>query len=111
MSAKESMRQQVLAVYQERIAEVQQKMNAMGRWRGRGKRLELAHRLSYYERAIERIEGNWRGKGRSGVEFGREGHPYQEDLGILGRDRSLSCWPQRGQRRARNGWRSFCWIR
>jgi hypothetical protein len=78
------MRQQVLAVYQERIAEVRQKMNAMGRWRGRGKRLELAHRLSYYERAIERIEGNWRGKGRSGVEFGREGHPYQEDLGILG---------------------------
>jgi len=45
--------------------------------------IDLAHRLSYFECGIDRMEGNWRGKGRSGMEFVREHHLYQLDLEIL----------------------------
>lgn len=45
---------------------------------------DSGHRADFYERGIERIEGNWRGKGRSGLEFAREHHLYESDLDVLG---------------------------
>ena len=44
----------------------------------------LARRLSFFETGMERMEGDWRGKGRTGMEFLREHHLYQSDLDILG---------------------------
>jgi hypothetical protein len=76
--------QKVLDVYRERMASLRTQIQATGKWLGRSERLELAHRLSFYERAIERVEGNWRSQGETGVEFARSSHPYQEDLTILG---------------------------
>lgn len=52
--------------------------------RSRAKALELARRSNFYERGIDRMEGNWRGKGSTGLEFARESHLYQADLEILG---------------------------
>jgi len=46
--------------------------------------LELAHRASFYERGIDRLAENWRGKGCDGLDFARDGHLYQDDLAILG---------------------------
>lgn len=46
--------------------------------------IELAQRLAFNERATERIESDWRGKGRTGIEFARASHLYQKDLDILG---------------------------
>ena len=43
-----------------------------------------ARRSAFYERGIDRIEDNWRGKGSAGLEFAREHHLYQSDLDILG---------------------------
>jgi MutS domain V len=43
-----------------------------------------ARRSAFYERGIDRIEDNWRGKGSTGLEFAREHHLYQSDLDILG---------------------------
>lgn len=50
----------------------------------RARATELARRLSFSERGIDRMQGNWRGKGRAGMEFLREHHLYQSDLDILG---------------------------
>jgi hypothetical protein len=46
--------------------------------------LGSALRSSFYERGIDRLEDNWRGTGRTGLEFAREHHLYQSDLDILG---------------------------
>ena len=43
-----------------------------------------ARRSAFYERGIDRIEDDWRGKGSAGLEFAREHHLYQSDLDILG---------------------------
>ena len=43
-----------------------------------------ARRSDFYERGIDRIEDDWRGKGSAGLEFAREHHLYQSDLDILG---------------------------
>jgi hypothetical protein len=45
---------------------------------------QLAHRASFYERGIERLNESWRGKGRTGLEYARDNHLYQADLDILG---------------------------
>jgi hypothetical protein len=50
----------------------------------RARVLDLALRSSFHERGIDRLEDNWRGKGRTGLEFAREHHLYQSDLDILG---------------------------
>jgi len=50
----------------------------------RARMLDLALRSSFYERGIDRLEDNWRGKGRTGLEFARDQHLYQADLDILG---------------------------
>jgi hypothetical protein len=39
----------------------------------------------FYERAIQRLQGDWQGRGSAGDEFVRMAHPYQTDLNILGR--------------------------
>jgi hypothetical protein len=50
----------------------------------RARMLDSALRSGFYERGIDRLEDNWRGKGRTGLEFAREHHLYQSDLDILG---------------------------
>jgi hypothetical protein len=58
---------------------------ALSRYLGsRSRSIRLAHRMSFYERGMERMEGNWHGKGAKGLEFAREDHLYQADLDILG---------------------------
>jgi hypothetical protein len=52
--------------------------------RARAKSIGLARRASFYERGIDRMEGNWRGKGSTGEDFARDHHPCQSDLDILG---------------------------
>ncbi|MFT4112847.1 MutS-related protein [Silvibacterium sp.] len=44
----------------------------------------LAVRIEGLEGALARISNRWQGKGRSGAEFSRAGHLYQDDLKILG---------------------------
>ena len=46
--------------------------------------IDSARRSAFYERGIDRIEDNWRGKGSTGLEFARKHHLYQSDLDILG---------------------------
>lgn len=48
------------------------------------KLIDSARRSAFYERGIDRLEDNWRGKGSAGLEFAREHHLYQSDLDILG---------------------------
>jgi hypothetical protein len=43
----------------------------------RARMLDFALRSSFYERGIDRLEDNWRGKGRTGLEFAREHHLYR----------------------------------
>src|ERR1039458_4905662 len=46
--------------------------------------VELARRSGFYERGIERLEDDWRGKGSTGWDYARDKHLYQADLDILG---------------------------
>jgi hypothetical protein len=46
--------------------------------------VELARRSGFYERGIERLEDDWRGKGSTGWDYARDKHLYQADLEILG---------------------------
>ena len=52
--------------------------------RSRKKSITMAHRSSFYERGIDRLEDNWRGKGSTGMAYARSNHIYQSDLDILG---------------------------
>jgi hypothetical protein len=40
---------------------------------------------AYYARGLERLEDNWAGKGKTGVEFLNASHPYARDLDLFGR--------------------------
>jgi hypothetical protein len=60
-------------------------------------RAERAER--FYLRGIERLEGTWRGKGRTGERFLERGHPYARDLDLFGKgslyellDTTVSPW-------------------
>ena len=46
-------------------------------------RIERAER--FYRRGIERLEGNWQGKGRTGDRFLERDHPYARDLDVFGK--------------------------
>ena len=46
-------------------------------------RIERAER--FYRRGIERVEGTWQGKGRSGDVFFDRDHPYARDLDVFGK--------------------------
>ncbi len=41
--------------------------------------------LRFYRRGIERLEGDWQGKGRTGESFLDRDHPYARDLDIFGK--------------------------
>lgn len=45
---------------------------------------ELAIRTNFYDRAIDRVTGKWRGQGDTGAAFTRANHAYEKDLMILG---------------------------
>lgn len=53
--------------------------------RHRGRVADAAFRAAFYERGIDRIDGNWLGKGNAGLDFERDHHLYQNDLDILGK--------------------------
>jgi hypothetical protein len=38
----------------------------------------------FYDRAMERVKGNWAGRGASGDEFDDPGHVYARDLSVFG---------------------------
>lgn len=40
---------------------------------------------SFYERAVQRVQGNWVGTGATGEEFSEPDHVYAADLDILGK--------------------------
>ena len=46
-------------------------------------RVERAER--FYRRGVERLDGNWQGKGRTGDRFLEREHPYARDLDIFGK--------------------------
>ncbi len=61
------------------------------------RRVERSER--FYRRGIERLEGNWQGKGRRGDRFLERDHPYARDLDLFGEgslfellDISVSPW-------------------
>lgn len=49
-----------------------------GQWR------QIEKRCEYFERGIRRLTGMWQGHGRTGEEFARENHLYQNDLNVIG---------------------------
>lgn len=49
------------------------------------RRQHAAERVAaYYERGLERVDGNWQGRGASGEAFRDAGHVYAEDLDLFG---------------------------
>ena len=40
--------------------------------------------VTHYQRALDRLEGNWMGRGAAGESFSPPGHPYAGDLDIFG---------------------------
>jgi len=48
------------------------------------RRMEIAKRaVIFYERAIDRLDGNWAGHGDPGARFRNPQHPYAEDLDLF----------------------------
>ena len=48
------------------------------------RRMECARRaVNFYERAIERLDGKWAGRGESGARFRNPQHPYADDLDLF----------------------------
>jgi hypothetical protein len=45
---------------------------------------EIEKRCEYFERGMHRLTGMWQGHGRTGEEFARENHLYQNDLNVIG---------------------------
>ena len=45
---------------------------------------KLARAVEFYERALARLDGDWAGKGATGLRFLDEHHLYARDLDILG---------------------------
>lgn len=52
--------------------------------RNRQTEARLRRLQKFYDRAIQRISGNWVGKGDRGEEFDQPNHPYAGDLNIFG---------------------------
>jgi hypothetical protein len=48
------------------------------RWRRVGRAAD------FYEAGIARLDNKWKGKGRSGIQFQNENHPYAADLDLFG---------------------------
>ncbi|HEY3841054.1 MAG TPA: hypothetical protein VGL72_31000 [Bryobacteraceae bacterium] len=48
------------------------------------RRMECAQRaVTFYERALERLDGKWAGRGESGARFSTPQHPYADDLDLF----------------------------
>jgi MutS domain V len=48
------------------------------------RRMECAQRaVTFYERALERLEGRWAGHGEAGTRFRNPRHPYADDLDLF----------------------------
>jgi hypothetical protein len=48
------------------------------------RRMEIAQRaVTFYERALDRLEGKWAGRGESGERFRGIQHPYSDDLDLF----------------------------
>jgi hypothetical protein len=48
------------------------------------RRMECARRaVNFYERAIDRLDGKWAGRGESGERFRNPQHPYADDLDLF----------------------------
>lgn len=48
------------------------------------RRMECARRaVNFYERAIDRLDGKWAGRGESGARFRSPQHPYADDLDLF----------------------------
>ena len=48
------------------------------------RRMECARRaVNFYERAIDRLDGKWAGRGESGARFRNPQHPYADDLDLF----------------------------
>ncbi len=48
------------------------------------RRMECAQRaVNFYERAIDRLDGKWAGRGESGARFRNPQHPYADDLDLF----------------------------
>lgn len=45
---------------------------------------EMERRREYFERGVRRVTAAWQGEGRTGAEFAREEHLYQNDLNVVG---------------------------
>jgi hypothetical protein len=52
--------------------------------RSRPRSLRFWRLCRFYEAGVERLKGDWQGKGVSGEEFSRPRHLYERDLNILG---------------------------
>jgi hypothetical protein len=53
-------------------------------FRYRHRATDASRRAAFYQRGIERIDGNWPGSGNTGVDFARDRHLYQDDLDVVG---------------------------
>jgi hypothetical protein len=50
----------------------------------RRKTLKALRLQRFYQSGVDRLEGNWAGRGASGDEFGRADHLYERDLNLFG---------------------------
>ncbi len=58
---------------------------AARRYRHDGREADRLWRVQLFtERALERVEGDWPGKGSDGAEFADTAHPYTHDLNVFG---------------------------
>lgn len=53
--------------------------------RVRESRYRMSRLMTYYERGIQRLQGNWVGTGATGEEFSRPDHVYAADLNVFGK--------------------------
>lgn len=61
-------------------------------------RRHLESSCEYFQRALDRVDGNWAGRGDTGAEFGEDNHLYVADLDIRGEGSAyeLICQAQTG---------------
>ncbi len=51
---------------------------------GRREAVKALHLRRFYQSGVDRLNGNWAGKGASGDEFSRADHLYERDLNLFG---------------------------
>src|SRR5580698_1980642 len=74
----------VLVEYQNRLQSLQAAALPQGliaHWSEASKNSRLRR---FYQSGLDRLQGNWAGKGASGDEFSRPHHVYERDLNLFG---------------------------